>query len=41
MRLLQEFDFDSFNVGDYYGAIKEKQQSENICAVLYPKSVPL
>lgn len=31
-----EFDLNSFNHGDYYGAIKQKQESENICSVLYP-----
>jgi glycogen phosphorylase len=31
-----EFDLNSFNSGDYYGAIKQKQESENICSVLYP-----
>jgi starch phosphorylase len=27
---------DLFNEGDYYGALKAKQQSENITGVLYP-----
>jgi len=31
-----EFDLDLFNEGDYYGALKAKQQSENITGVLYP-----
>jgi starch phosphorylase len=31
-----EFDFKSFNSGDYYGAIGERQQAEYITSVLYP-----
>jgi starch phosphorylase len=32
----QEFDFQAFNVGDYYGAVDEMVVSENISKVLYP-----
>jgi len=31
-----EFDFKSFNVGDYFGAVKAKQRAETISSVLYP-----
>jgi len=30
------FDFADFNVGDYFGAVEEKIQAENITKVLYP-----
>jgi starch phosphorylase len=32
----ESFDFQSFNVGDYYGAVNKKIVSENISKVLYP-----
>ena len=32
----RSFDFDDFNVGDYFGAVAEKIQAENITKVLYP-----
>ena len=32
----QEFDFQEFNQGDYYGAVESKVQAENITKVLYP-----
>ncbi|MDW7771867.1 MAG: glycogen/starch/alpha-glucan phosphorylase [Desulfobulbaceae bacterium] len=32
----ESFDFQSFNVGDYYGAVNEKVAAENISKVLYP-----
>eukprot|EP01132_Coremiostelium_polycephalum_P003550 gene3550-4424_t len=32
----EEFDLESFNKGDYLGAIEDKQKSENITNVLYP-----
>ncbi|HHP7231427.1 MAG TPA: glycogen/starch/alpha-glucan phosphorylase [Xenococcaceae cyanobacterium] len=32
----ESFDFDKFNVGDYYGAVDEKIVSENLTKVLYP-----
>ncbi|MCX7944206.1 MAG: glycogen/starch/alpha-glucan phosphorylase [Deltaproteobacteria bacterium] len=36
----ESFDFASFNVGDYYGAVHEKVISENITKVLYPNDEP-
>jgi starch phosphorylase len=33
---VESFDFQSFNVGDYYGAVMEKMESENITKILYP-----
>ena len=36
----EAFDFDAFNVGDYYGAVEEKIASENISKVLYPNDEP-
>jgi starch phosphorylase len=35
------FDFRSFNIGDYYGAVHEKIGSENLTKVLYPNDEPL
>ena len=35
------FDFEEFNVGDYYGAVEEKIKAENISKVLYPNDEPL
>jgi starch phosphorylase len=32
----ESFDFQAFNVGDYYGAVNEKVISENLTKVLYP-----
>ncbi len=32
----ESFDFQAFNVGDYYRAVNEKIMSENISKVLYP-----
>jgi glycogen phosphorylase len=32
----KSFDFDDFNVGDYFGAVAEKVAAENITKVLYP-----
>lgn len=37
----ESFDFQAFNVGDYYGAVQEKISSENITKVLYPNDEPL
>lgn len=37
----ESFDFKSFNVGDYYGAVQEKIASENITKVLYPNDEPV
>lgn len=35
------FDFRSFNVGDYYGAVHDKIGSETLTKVLYPNDEPL
>ncbi len=37
----ESFDFQAFNVGDYYGAVEEKVVSENLTKVLYPNDEPL
>lgn len=37
----ESFDFKSFNIGDYYGAVQEKISSENITKVLYPNDEPV
>ncbi|MGF1524339.1 MAG: glycogen/starch/alpha-glucan phosphorylase [Leptolyngbyaceae cyanobacterium] len=37
----ESFDFQAFNVGDYYGAVGEKVTSENISKVLYPNDEPI
>jgi starch phosphorylase len=37
----ESFDFQSFNVGDYYGAVETKVVSENVTKVLYPNDEPL
>ena len=36
----ESFDFDAFNVGDYYGAVDQKVASETISKVLYPNDEP-
>ena len=36
----ESFDFEAFNVGDYYGAVEEKVTSETISKVLYPNDEP-
>ncbi len=36
----ESFDFDAFNLGDYYGAVDEKIRSENLTKVLYPNDEP-
>jgi starch phosphorylase len=36
----ESFDFEAFNVGDYYGAVDEKILSETISKVLYPNDEP-
>jgi starch phosphorylase len=36
----ESFDFSSFNVGDYYGAVEQKVVSENLSKVLYPNDEP-
>jgi glycogen phosphorylase len=37
---VESFDFQSFNVGDYYGAVDAKVVSETISKVLYPNDEP-
>jgi starch phosphorylase len=37
----ESFDFQAFNVGDYYRAVDEKVVSENISKVLYPNDEPI
>jgi glycogen phosphorylase len=36
----ESFDFEAFNIGDYYGAVDEKIASETISKVLYPNDEP-
>src|SRR5881296_2558343 len=36
----RSFDFRLFNAGDYYGAVHDKIESENITKVLYPNDEP-
>jgi len=36
----ESFDFEAFNVGDYFGAVDEKVSSETITKVLYPNDEP-
>jgi len=36
----ESFDFEAFNIGDYYGAVDEKIISETISKVLYPNDEP-
>ncbi len=38
---VESFDFQAFNVGDYYGAVDEKVASENLTKVLYPNDEPV
>jgi starch phosphorylase len=40
-RPCNEFDFGSFNSGDYFGAIHERQSAEYITSVLYPNDSTL
>lgn len=37
---IESFDFNDFNVGDYYAAVEEKMRSETITKVLYPNDEP-
>ncbi len=37
---VESFDFQAFNVGDYYQAVEEKVVSETISKVLYPNDEP-
>eukprot|EP01022_Parablepharisma_sp_SALTPOND_P017120 TRINITY_DN2670_c0_g1_i1.p1 TRINITY_DN2670_c0_g1~~TRINITY_DN2670_c0_g1_i1.p1 ORF type:complete len:885 (+),score=105.30 TRINITY_DN2670_c0_g1_i1:65-2719(+) len=36
-----EFDFRSFNAGDYFGAVHAKQKAETISSVLYPNDISM
>ena len=36
----ESFDFQAFNVGDYYRAVEHKVSSENLTKVLYPNDEP-
>jgi glycogen phosphorylase len=36
----ESFDFEAFNVGNYYGAVDQKVASETISKVLYPNDEP-
>jgi starch phosphorylase len=36
----ESFDFRAFDVGDYYGAVEQKVESETISKVLYPNDEP-
>ncbi|HEV7394067.1 MAG TPA: glycogen/starch/alpha-glucan family phosphorylase, partial [Burkholderiales bacterium] len=36
----ESFDFQAFNVGDYYRAVEHKVDSENLSKVLYPNDEP-
>jgi starch phosphorylase len=38
---VESFDFQAFNVGDYWGAVEQKVDSENITKVLYPNDEAL
>jgi starch phosphorylase len=37
---LESFEFQEFNIGDYYGAVHEKVASETLSKVLYPNDEP-
>jgi len=37
---VESFDFQDFNVGDYYGAVEKKTLSETLSKVLYPNDDP-
>lgn len=37
----ESFDFQDFNVGDYYGAVDRKVRAENLTKVLYPNDEPV
>ena len=37
----ESFDFQDFNIGDYYGAVESKVAAENITKVLYPNDEQL
>lgn len=37
---IESFDFEAFNIGDYFGAVNEKIASESISKILYPDDEP-
>ena len=37
----ESFDFQRFNVGDYYGSVNDKTVAENLTKVLYPNDEPI
>ena len=37
---VESFDFQGFNIGDYYGAVEQKVISETLSKVLYPNDEP-
>ncbi len=37
---VESFDFEAFNIGDYFGAVNEKIASESIGKILYPDDEP-
>ena len=37
---VESFDFQSFNIGDYYGAVQKKVVSETLSKVIYPNDEP-
>jgi starch phosphorylase len=37
---VESFDFQNFNVGDYYGAVQEKVKTETVTKILYPNDEP-
>ena len=37
---VESFDFQDFNIGDYYGAVEQKTISETLSKVLYPNDEP-
>jgi len=39
-KALESFDFQAFNTGDYYQAVGQKVDSENLTKVLYPNDEP-
>jgi glycogen phosphorylase len=36
---VESFDFETFNHGDYLGAVADKVSSENISKILYPNPI--
>jgi len=38
---VESFDFETFNTGDFFGAVAEKVSSENISKILYPNDMEI